>query len=111
MYGLKKLNCNHSLKICIISISVFQTTDKSFMDSSTTDNLEDPEVSAVTVKASAETTVVEVHNNEGKLEANSEEELKPLLEEECPNEVVTTDQQKSPTVSLKGNLHKFTYFV
>ena len=71
----------------------------------------------------AETTVVEVHiemvefskykvhNNEGKLEANSEEELKPLLEEECPNEVVTTDQQKSPTVSLKGNLHKFTYFV
>ena len=93
------------------------------MDSSTTDNLEDPEVSAVTVKASAETTVVEVHietvefskskvhNNEGKLEANSEEELKPLLEEECPNEVVTTDQQKSPTVSLKGSLHKFTYFV
>ena len=93
------------------------------MDSSTTDNLEDPKVSAATVKASAETTVVEVHietvefskskvhNNEGKLEANSEEELKPLLEEECPNEVVTTDQQKSPTVSLKGNLHKFTYFV
>ena len=52
-----------------------------------------------------------VHNNEGKLEANSEEELKPLLEEECPNEVVTTDQQKSPSVSLKGNLHQCTYFV
>jgi hypothetical protein len=52
-----------------------------------------------------------VHDNEGKLEANSKEELKPFLEEECPNEVVTTDEQKSPTVSLKGNLHKCTYFV
>ena len=31
------------------------------MDSSTTDNLEDPEVSAVTVEAAAETTGVEVH--------------------------------------------------
>ena len=52
-----------------------------------------------------------VHDNEGKLEANSKEELKPFLEEERPNEVVTTDQQKSPSVSLKGNLHQCTYFV
>ena len=52
-----------------------------------------------------------VHDNEGKLEVNSEEELKPFLEEERPNEVVTTDQQKSPSVSLKGNLHQCTYFV